>query len=219
MPNAEAQGTNIGFYADVNGASTLVAARRGVELSETVETIDKTHADNMQVGGRVTSTSSGGFTVEGIRVRDLKVAERGEVKGGGDLTWNAANVSDNGDGTRTISSYSGGGSPSQGDVLLVPSPTGARRYMYDRGEWEATLDKVILMDSSNGGLEASHRALQRAERFGHVIGVKLMLPTTNGSNVGDEGDVIVTEYSATFTHDDVATASVSMKGAGPLQSI
>jgi predicted secreted protein len=215
MPNREADGAAIGFYADVNGTTTLVAARRSFELSDTADTIDKTHVDNMQVGATIRSVNTGTMTVDLISTRELKVANRGTIKGGGDLTWGDTDVTDNGDGTHDVT-FSGSGSPSQGDVLLVPSPNGSNRYVYDRGEWEVSLETVVLIDPGTGDFAPSHQALLDANRNGSVIGVKIERPKTDGTAASESGDAIVTEYQSTYPHDGIATASITVKGQGPL---
>lgn len=215
MPNREADGSAIGFYANVNGSMTLVAARRGFELSDTADTIDKTHVDNMQVGAPIRSVNTGTITVEFISTRELKVANRGTLKNGGDLTWSDTDVTDNGDGTHDVT-FSGGASPTAGDLLLVPSPNGANRYTYDRNEWEVSLETVVLIDDDNGDFAPSHQALTNARRNGSVIGVKIERPTTDGTDQSESGDAIVTEFQSSYPHDGIATASITVKGRGEL---
>lgn len=218
--NIEAQGAAIGFYAPVGGTDTLVAARRNLELSEDADTLDATHADNMRVGGKITSASSGSITVERLTTKELRRAQRGEIVESsgedGDYSWTASDVTDNGDGTHTISVSGSVSSGAQGGFLYVPSPHGNRVYKYNYNEWGVSLENVLLIDKNTGSFETSHNALVEAKRHGKTIGVKIRYPNTDGSDPRDEGDAIIEEHTLTSPYDELATVSISATGDGAL---
>jgi len=222
MPNVEAQGAAIGFYAPVGGTTTLVAARRNLELSEDADTLDATHVDNMRVGGPITSvdTTNDTITVDHLTTKELERGKRGEIVqstgNDGDYTWTAANVTDNGDGTHTITVNESIDDAAADGLLYVPSPHGNRVYKYSYNEWGVSLENVLLVDTTTGSFEASHRALVSAKRHGKVIGVEIQYPATDGSSPRDVGDAILEEHTLTSPYDELATVSISVTGDGAL---
>jgi len=220
--NTEAQGAAVGFYAPVGGTDTLVAARRNIELSEDADTLDATHADSMRVGGAITSVDTGSdtITVKDLTTKELRRGQRGEIvrSTGNDAgyTWGASDVTDNGDGTHTISLNESIGDSTVDGLLYVPSPHGQRIYKYNYNEWGVSLEHVLLIDQSTGSFEASHRALLRAERHGRLIGVKIRYPNEDSSDPRDEGNGYITDFTLTSPYDELATVSISVDGSGPL---
>ena len=220
--NIEAQGAAIGFYAPVGGTDTLVAARRNLELSEDADTLDATHVDNMRVGGQIVGvdTTNNNITVERFTTKELERGQRGEIIGSsgndGDYTWAASGVTDNGNGTHTISVNESIGDPTADGFLYVPSPHGNRVYKYNYNEWGVSLENVLLIDKSTGSFETSHNALVEAKRHGKTIGIKIRYPNTDGSDPRDEGDAIIEEHTLTSPYDELATVSISATGDGAL---
>jgi hypothetical protein len=222
MPNTEVQGASVGVYGNLNGSQTLLAGRRNVELSDTADTLDSTHADNLRVGGPIESATTSEITVSQLLASELELAKRGEIVkasgGTGDYTWDASDVTDNNDGTVTVTVN---GDPSGADdgLLYVPSPHGNRTFIYDRHEWELSLENVMIIDQDTGAFEASQRALQRIHRHGEIVEVRFVYPTRNDSPPRDEGEAFITDFTTGANNGDLATASMTLTGREKLEYV
>lgn len=220
--NIEIPGQELGIYAPVGGTPTLVAARRGLDLTDTVDTYDATHADNMLVSGQITavSTSNDTVTVEGVTLKELERGQRGSIRrstgNDGDYTWAPADVTDNGDGTFTIAVSETIDDSTADGVFVVPSPHGYREFQYGLAEWEVSLGAVLLLDGDTGSMEASHRALLDAKRHGKKVGVIIRYPNTDTGDPRETGDVIITDYTLTSGFDELGQIDITMEGASQL---
>lgn len=220
MPTVETEGALVGFYADVSGVQTLVAARRGLELEETSDTIDMTHADNMVAPIVVLNIDTSNDTIEisGDRRRELNAHPSFDLVGtsGDDGAYEATSTSLS--GGNTVVSISG--SFSNGTVLdgraLIVAPYGFMEREPGQQDWTASLDHVMLLDDSTGAFEASHQALREAKRNQNTILVQVRYPNTDGTNPRDEADALVSSITLTGPYDDTATVSMELEGATPL---
>lgn len=216
MPNVETEGALVGFYADVSGVQTLVAAKRGFELEETAETIDMTHADNMvaPIVVQAINTTADEVTIEGDRRRELNAHPNFSLVG---------TAGDDGDYEATSLSLSSGntvvgisGSFSNGTVgngrALVTAPYGFMQRTPGQQDWNASLDAVMLLDDGTGSFEASHEALRDAKRNENPILTQVRYPNTDGSNPRDEARALVTSVTLTAPYDDAATVAMEVEG-------
>ncbi len=134
--HSEIKGAVVGLYVPVNGTSTLVAARRDFELSESTDTRE------------TTSTATG--------------------------EW--------------------------------------KEFRPGAQEWSASLTHMLLIDVTDGSLEASHQALRDAKRNRNFASLEVQYP---GGTV-DEGEGLVEELALDAPYDEVATVDVSIQGTGPI---
>lgn len=70
MAVTEVEGVNVGLYVDISGTYTLVAAKRGLELEESAETIDVGHADNYGWIERIAGQQEFSVSWDGIMLLD-----------------------------------------------------------------------------------------------------------------------------------------------------
>lgn len=220
MPNTETEGALIGIYVDVSGTQTLVAAKRGLELEETAETIDMTHADNMVAPIVVLNidTANDEITVAGDRRRELNAHPVFDVVGtvGDDGEYEAASTSlSSGDTVVTLVGSVSNGGVGNGRALIV-APYGFMERAPGQQDWNASLDNVALLDDGTGTFEASHDALRDAKRNQSTILTQVRYPNTDGSNPRDEAKAMVTSINLTAPYDDGATIAMDLDGAEPL---
>lgn len=220
MPNSETEGVLVGFFADVGGTPTLVAARRGLELEETADTIDISHADNRRAPINVLALNTGNdeVTIQGDRRRELDTYKEFELRGtaGDDGTYTATGTSLS--SGNTVVSVSGGisnGTVGTGRALIV-APYGFIQRTPGQQDWSASLDNVMLLDDSTGSFEASHNALRQSKRNENPIGIQVRYPNADASNPRDEASGLVTSITLTAPYDGEATVAFELEGQEPL---
>lgn len=220
MPNVETEGALVGFYVDIAGAKTLVAAKRGLELEETSEMIDMTHADNMTAPIIVVDidTTNDEITIQGDRRRELNAHPSFSLVGtaSDDGDYEAASTSLlSGDTVITLVGAVSGGTVGNGRALIV-APYGFMERTPGQQDWNASVDGVMLLDDGTGSFEASHDALRDAKRNENEILTQMRYPNTDGTNPRDEANALVSSVTLTAPYDGEATVAIELEGADPL---
>lgn len=221
MPNRETEGLFVAFYADVSGTQTLVAAKRGLELEETTDNIDVSHATNMRAPIEVLNldTSNDEVTIRGDRALELNAHPTFELVNtdGDDGTYEAASVSlSGGDTVITVSGdITNGGLTGTAQALII-APYGYIQRIPGQQDWSASWDGIMLLDDATGSFEASHEALRNAKRNENSVLVQTRYPNTDGSNPRDEGDVYIETITLTAPYDAEATIAMDMVSDAPL---
>jgi predicted secreted protein len=218
MPNVETEGALVGLYCDVSGTQTLVAAKRGLDVEESSDSIDMSHSDNRVAPIEVTNIGSSDVTVKGDRRREINAHPEFELRNtpNDDGVYEATGTSLSGGNTViSVSATLSGGSPGNGRALIV-APYGFIERVPGQQDWNASFDGVLLLDDATGSFEASHDALRDAKRNQNTILTQVRYPNTDGSNPRDEARALVSSMTLTAPYDGAATIAIELDGAEPL---
>ena len=222
MPLRETEGSYIGFYADVSGTMTLVAAKQSFEFEETAETIDVSHAENMWAPLPVLSidATNDEFVLPGDRRIEVNTHPTVELVNAGtdDGEYEATDTSyDETDDETTVSVGSSlDGGDASGARALIIAPYGFMQKLPGQQDWTLSQDGILLMDTQTGSFEESYQALRDAKHDNEPIMVQVRYPAADGSVPKDESEGIITSLTTTAPYDEAATVSIEMEGSDPL---
>lgn len=224
MPDVENSGLLIGMYVDIAGTKTLVAAKRGMEIEESADMIDVSHADNMKAPIRVLSMSAANDTVTLSGDRRVELNSHPEFALQGTAAENgaktAASVSLNGSNNTVVTVAGGIANDTFGlATAFVVAPYGFPARLRGEQDWNASWDGVMLLDDQTGDFAASHNALREAKRTQSPVTLEFRYPHAGASIPRDESEGVISSVTLTAPYDAEATVAVEIESATPLNYI